>query len=112
MTKVCGPMTGKMYEIGGCTDEHKTARREFWTEVAQDRIPIGSVVVSIKYQEDCEEAEGNPLVVTIKAPAGRIMHLVPMMDDEGNGPGALHTWEVPGEDDGDELITERLPTLS
>jgi len=102
-----GPITGKQYDIAGGTPAHRTARALFWSEMAENTIPVGSVVVGIKYQM---ESEGDPLIITIKKPNNGIVTIVPMRDDEGNGPGALYTWqETPG---GDEEMPGILPTLS
>jgi hypothetical protein len=102
-----GPITGNQYEISGGTPAHRAARALYWSEMAENTIPVGSVVVGIKYQM---ESEGDPLIITIKKPNNSIVVIVPMRDDEANGPGALHTWEDPR--DGDEDIHKILPTLS
>ena len=101
-----GPITGNQYDIAGGTPAHRTARMEYWSEMAQHAIPPGSVIESIGYKH---ESGGDPLIITIKTPTGELVDVVPMRDDEWNGPGALHTWqETPG---GDEEMHGILPTL-
>ncbi|MEO2122406.1 MAG: hypothetical protein ABGY10_03680 [bacterium] len=52
MTTVCGPMTGKMYDIAGGTPAHHAARLKYWTEMAQQAIPPESAAYAAAQAEE------------------------------------------------------------
>ncbi len=57
----------------------------YWTEEALKIIPPGSTVMSVRYDQD------NAMIIELLAPDSEtVIGLVPLADDEGNGPGAVH----------------------
>jgi len=80
-----------------------------WTAEAQKMMPKGSTVLGVRYDSD------NAMIITLLAPDSQtIIGLVPLSDDEGNGPGAVHVQthipnKNPNEDS--ETKTEILPQM-
>lgn len=68
--------------------------RTHWTAQAEKLIPPGSVVLSVRYDPD------NAMIITLIDPQKKkTIGLVPLSDDEGNGPGAMHVQvHTPNED--------------
>ena len=103
-----GPITNRKYDISGNSEKHQEHRREYWSEVAQYSIPKGSVVESVEYNIHNDDS----LVISLRKPDGTVIHLFPMRDDEGNGPGAVHTITPHESCDPDDADYQILPTLS
>ena len=105
---VTGPITNKVFDISGRTKKHQEDRRDYWSEVAQFAIPEGSVVENVEYNKHNDDS----LIISLRKPSGTVIHLIPMRDDVGIGPGAVHTITPHESCDPDDADYQILPTLS
>lgn len=77
MSKQRGPLSGKEFDLGVGPE-----RLEYWNEVAKSNLR-GRTILDVEYTED--EEFGRALAIRLDD--GKIVW--PLMDDAGNGPGAL-----------------------